>query len=87
VSIGEQGAGSGNWQISITNNTSGQSYQTTAQYASSESSAEWIMEAPAASNGILPLDNFGSVSFTAASAIQNSQTVDFRRPEPSQSRC
>src|SRR5205807_8925679 len=55
VSIDEQGAGSGNWQISITNNTSGQNFQTTAQYASSESSAEWIMEAPAASNGILPL--------------------------------
>jgi Peptidase A4 family len=76
VSINEQGAGSGAWQISITNNTTGQHYQTTVQYASSESSAEWIMEAPAASNGILPLDSFGSVSFTAASAIQNGQPVD-----------
>jgi hypothetical protein len=76
VSIEEQGVGSGTWQISITNNTSGQTYQTTAQYTSSESSAEWILEAPAASNGILPLDNFSSVSFTAASAVQNGQTVD-----------
>jgi hypothetical protein len=76
VSINEQGAGSGAWQISITNNTTGQNYQTSVQYASSESSAEWIMEAPAASNGILPLDSFGSVSFTAASAIQNGQLVD-----------
>jgi hypothetical protein len=76
VSIDEQGAGSGNWQISITNNTSGQTYQTNVQYASSESSAEWIMEAPSGSSGVLPLDNFTSVSFTAGSAIQNGQTVD-----------
>jgi hypothetical protein len=76
VSINEQGAGSGNWQISISNNTSGQTYQTTVQYASSESSAEWVMEAPSGSNGILPLDNFNSVSFTAASAVQSGQTVD-----------
>jgi hypothetical protein len=76
VSIDEQGAGSGNWQISITNNTSGQTFQTNVQYASSESSAEWIMEAPSSSSGVLPLDNFNSVSFTAGSAIQNDQTVD-----------
>src|SRR5712691_3249270 len=60
VSIDEQGAGSGNWQVTVTNNTTGQKYQTSVQYTSSESSAEWIMEAPAASNGILPLDDFSS---------------------------
>jgi hypothetical protein len=76
VSIDEQGAGSGNWQISITNNTSGQTYQTNVQYASSESSAEWIQEAPAGSSGVLPLDFFNSVAFTAASATQDGQTVD-----------
>jgi hypothetical protein len=76
VSITEQGAGTGNWNISLTNNTSGQTYQTNVQYTSSESSAEWIMEAPSGSSGVLPLDNFTSVSFTAASAVQNGQTVD-----------
>jgi hypothetical protein len=76
VSIDEQGAGSGNWQISITNNTTGQTYLTNVQYASSESSVEWVMEAPSGSRGVLPLDNFTSVSFTVASAIQNGQTVD-----------
>jgi hypothetical protein len=76
VSIVEQGAGTGQWQISMTNNTSGKSYQTTVQYASSESSAEWIEEAPASSNGILPLDNFSSVTFSGASTINNGQTVD-----------
>ncbi len=70
VSIQEQAEGSGDWQITITNNTSNQSYQTTANYTSSESSAEWIEEAPSGPGGILPLDNFNSVSFTAAFASQ-----------------
>jgi len=76
VSIDEQGAGTGTWQISINNNTSGQTYQTTVNYTSSESSAEWIQEAPAGSSGVLPLDFFNSVSFSAASATQDGQTVD-----------
>jgi len=78
VSIDEQGEGIGSWQISITNNTSGQNYQTTATYTSTESSAEWIEEAPSGPGGILPLDNFNSVSFTAASATQGSNSVDVR---------
>jgi hypothetical protein len=76
VSIDEQGTGTGVWQISINNNTSGQTYQTTVNYTSSESSAEWIQEAPASSSGVLPLDFFNSVSFSAASATQDGQTVD-----------
>jgi hypothetical protein len=76
VSINEQGAGTGVWQISIKNNRSGQTYQTNVTYASSESSAEWIEEAPSGSSGVLPLDQFNSVSFSAASAVQNGQTVD-----------
>jgi hypothetical protein len=76
VSIDEQGAGTGVWQISMKNNTSGQTYQTTVNYTSSESSAEWIEEAPSGPNGIVPLDNFRSVSFSAASAFVNGQTVD-----------
>jgi peptidase A4-like protein len=76
VSIQEQAEGSGNWQITITNNTSQQNYQTTANYTSSESSAEWIEEAPSGRGGILPLDNFNSISFTAASASQGGNGVD-----------
>jgi hypothetical protein len=76
VSINEQGAGTGVWQISMKNNTSGQTYQTSVTYASSESSAEWIEEAPSGSSGVLPLDQFNSVSFSAASATQNGQPVD-----------
>jgi hypothetical protein len=76
VSINEQGAGTGVWQISMKNNTSGQTYQTSVNYTSSESSAEWIEEAPSGSSGVLPLDQFNSVSFSSASATQNGQTVD-----------
>jgi hypothetical protein len=38
------------------------------------SSAEWIVEAPAASSGILPLADFGSVPFTGASTTIDGQT-------------
>jgi hypothetical protein len=74
VSIAQQSAGT--WQIAFKNNTSGQTYQTTVHYTSSLSSAEWIEEAPSGPNGIVPLDNFGSVAFSSASAVQNGQTVD-----------
>jgi hypothetical protein len=76
VSITQQGAGSGVWQIAFKNNTSGKTYQTTVHYASSLSSAEWIEEAPSGPNGVVPLDNFGSVAFSGATAVQNGQTVN-----------
>jgi hypothetical protein len=75
VALDEQGAGTGTWQITITNNSSGQTFQTTVTYTSSESSAEWIEEAPSGAGGILPLDNFNSVSITRASATQDGATV------------
>jgi hypothetical protein len=76
VSIDEQGAGSGVWQISMQDNTSGKSYQTTVHYASSESSAEWVEEAPVGDGSLMPLDNFSAVNFSQATAIQNGQTVN-----------
>ena len=74
VSMAEQAANT--WLISFKDNTTGQSYQQTVQYASSLSSAEWIQEAPSAARaGVLPLDNFGTVSFTDATAIKNGETL------------
>jgi Peptidase A4 family len=63
------------WQIQFTNNTTGQTYQTTQQYTSSHSSAEWVEEAPSGGRGggVLPLDNFGSIQFSAGSAVKNGQ--------------
>lgn len=62
---------SGQWQIALTDNTTGKSYQTLVAYQSSLSSAEWIEEAPLSNFGQMSLDNFGSVSFTNAYATQN----------------
>ncbi len=74
VTITEQSAN--NWSIDFTNNTTGKTYHTTKRYTSSHSSAEWVVEAPSSGNGVLPLDNFGNVSFTNASATQDGQSVN-----------
>lgn len=66
----------GVWQIVIRDITSGQNYSTTVTYSSSLSSAEWIEEMPSDQNGFIPLDSFGSLSFTNASAIDNGTTVN-----------
>jgi len=65
VSITEQSAGL--WDVSMKNLTTGGAFSTTIRYNSSKSSAEWIEEAPSTGRGIAPLDNFGSVKFTAGS--------------------
>ncbi|MBV8085764.1 MAG: hypothetical protein JO247_13225 [Chloroflexi bacterium] len=71
VTIAEQSTD--NWQVTLKDNTTGKSYQDTEQYQSSHSSAEWVEEAPSGGRRILPLDNFGTVNFTAASAIKDGQ--------------
>ena len=63
------------WQISIQDATNGQSWTKSLTYRSSLSSAEWIEEAPATGRlTILPLDSFGSVTFTSATTVENGQT-------------
>ena len=74
VSLTQQSTGI--WHISFKNNTSGQSTSMNQQYDSSLSSADWIEEAPSSIRRILPLDNFGTIEFTNASAIKNGQTVN-----------
>jgi hypothetical protein len=76
VSVSLQEQTDGSWLIAFVNNTSGKSYQLTTQYGSSHSSAEWVVEAPTARRGrLLPLDTFGSVSFTQASTVKDGKTV------------
>ncbi|HET9016331.1 MAG TPA: G1 family glutamic endopeptidase [Thermomicrobiaceae bacterium] len=73
VSITQQPAGA--WKIAIRDATSGQSYQTGVSYASSRTSAEWVEESPAVGRSLLlPLDNFGSVTFTGASTVKDGKT-------------
>jgi hypothetical protein len=73
VSISETGRRSGAWHIEITNNTTAAIYRTDVKYRSSESSVEWIEEAPSGQNGVLPLDDFGTVAFTGATATENGE--------------
>jgi Peptidase A4 family len=74
VAISEQGTDS--WLIAFKNNTTGQTYQTTVKYTSSLSSAEWVVEAPSSRRQILPLDNFGTIAFSAASATKDGKSVN-----------
>src|SRR5690242_21850703 len=76
VDIAEQSTDQ--WLIHFSNNTTGQTYDTTQTYTSSHSSAEWVEEAPSSAGrgGILPLDNFGTIQFTGGSAVKNGQTVN-----------
>jgi hypothetical protein len=63
---------SGTWTISISDNTSGQSYTTTVNYTSSNSSAEWIEEDPSFANGgLVPFDSFSPANFANAKADVN----------------
>src|SRR5438093_9791133 len=72
VSITEQA--SGQWLITMVNNTTKAKYQRTVRYNSSRSSAERIEEAASAGRGTIPLDDFGTVRFTAGSAVRDGTT-------------
>ncbi len=76
VTVSLQQQASGEWLILFANNSTGKSYQVTMSYPSSRSSAEWVVEAPSGRRGrVLPLDAFGSVSFSQASAVKDGQTL------------
>jgi len=75
ASISEQAQNQ--WTIAFRDNANGQNFQTTVNYSSPGSSAEWIEEMPSQSNGeFIPLDNFGAVNFTAAGVVQNGQNLN-----------
>jgi len=68
---------SGNqWNITITDNTTGQNYNKIVTYNSSLSSAEWIEEMPLTNIGFIGLDNFGSINFTDAWTIKDGVKVE-----------
>jgi hypothetical protein len=74
VSIVEQADST--WQITILDNTTGQSFRQNVSYNSSLSSAEWIEEAPSTGRSMLiPLDDFGTVSFTNATTVENGRQL------------
>jgi hypothetical protein len=63
------------WLIAMKNNTTGGAYNITVQYSSSNSSAEWVQEAPSVGRGLVPLDMFGTVQFAGASAVRDGKTM------------
>jgi hypothetical protein len=67
---------SGNdWLIAMKNNTTNGTYNVTVQYSSSNSSAEWVQEAPSIGRGLVSLDQFGVVQFSGASAVRDGKTM------------
>jgi len=62
------------WSINITDLTSGQSFQITVTYASSQLSAEWIVERPTVNRALSPLANFGTISLSNCTATVGSAT-------------
>jgi hypothetical protein len=65
------------WVITLRDNTNGQNFQTVLSYMSSLSSAEWIQEMPSQGNGgFIPLDNFGTIQFSAGSTVKNGQSLN-----------
>jgi peptidase A4-like protein len=67
---------SGNdWLIAMKNNTTNATYNVTVQYDSSNSSAEWVQEAPSVGRGLVSLDLFGTVQFSGASAVRDGKTM------------
>jgi len=73
VSVDQQSGDT--WLIAFANLTSGQTLERTVQYASSLSSAEWIEEAPSSRRRVLPISQFGSLTFSTASAVKDGQSL------------
>lgn len=74
-------SGSGTFTLKISDSTQGWSYSTNQKSTRAKrGSAEWIAEAPSSSGGVLPLTNFGTVSFSNCTAngtaISSNPNVD-----------
>ena len=67
-------AGGNNWNITISDTTAGWTAQKSVTYASSESSAEWIHEAPSVGGVPIPVGNSGTVNLDLGSAVINGVT-------------
>ena len=73
-------SGNGRFTLTITNNTTHASYQTTQNLKRAQlRSAEVIAEAPSSSSGVLPLTKFGTANFSAATV--NGQSIGSFNPD------
>jgi len=71
ISVSLEESDPGTWRVSYRNNTTGDTDHLDLSYNSDHSSAEWIQEMPSSNVGTLPLDNFGSISFSEGAAAVN----------------
>ena len=62
------------WTINLTDLTSNQSFQSNVGYASSQLSAEWIVERPTVNHVVSPLADFGNLTLTNCTATISSVT-------------
>ena len=67
-------SGKNRFLLTINDLTTGESFSTMQKAKAWRTSAEWIVEAPSSSKGELPLTDFGSLNFTAASATIDGHT-------------
>ncbi len=74
ASITLQNSATNTWLIVLKNLSNGQTYQKSFQYASTRSSAEWVVERPTVNNVQYPLADFGTITFTACSATIGGRT-------------
>jgi hypothetical protein len=80
VTLTESPRGSKNWVILLRNLTVGKSVQKTLHFnATTYNTAEWIVEAPSDSSGVLPLPKVSRVLFTGATV--NGAAAALRQPE------
>jgi hypothetical protein len=71
---------SGAYTLKLKDNTTNKSFSTTKSATALRSSAEWIVEAPSSSSGVLPLANFGTATFSGAQATISGTTGAIDNP-------
>jgi hypothetical protein len=67
------------WSVYVHDTTTGQKFTKILTYNSSRLSAEWIVERPTLNNGLSPLANFGSTTFTNSMAVNNVKAEGINR--------
>ena len=73
-------SGNGRFTLTLTNTTTGQSFQTVQTLKRARlASAEAIAEAPSGSGGVLPLTNFGTANFSSVTV--NGQSIGSFNPD------
>lgn len=76
-----QFSGTNSYTLTIADTTTGKTFTTVQRLSGAgRQSAEWVAEAPSSFFGVLPLSNFGTVSFTSAGATLNGHTGVINNP-------